>query len=80
MNKITVLSTQEHTMIMNEEELQLYKHLTIGKIKGITIDHTQGNIYIELEDGVSIDIIGGEDEVTVEYSGISTVENLEKYS
>lgn len=67
-------------MFMNEEETQLYKHLTIGKIKGVTIDHMQGNIYIELEDGVLVDIIGGEDEIAVEYSGNSTVENLEKYS
>ena len=66
-------------MVMNQEETQLYNHLVKGDIWNITIDRMMGIVYIELNDGVVINIIGGEDEITVEYSGNSTVENIEKY-
>lgn len=66
-------------MNMNEEELKLFTFLTKGKIKDVYIDHQQGSLYITLEDGISIDIIGGEDEITVEYGGNFIKENLEKY-
>lgn len=66
-------------MNMNEEELKLFTFLTKGKIKDVYIDHQMGMVCIALEDGISIDIIGGEDEVTVEYSGNFIKENLKKY-
>lgn len=66
-------------MVMNQEETQLYNHLTKGDIRNVTIDHRMGIIYVEFDDGVVINIVGGEDEITVEYSDDSSVENLERY-